>query len=81
MDVTAHDQLEAGVLQRIVHVVELLTRRHDYNERIRQSPHARAVRLADIADKPAPWRVARLDELTQDRLSGKYRKAVEELRP
>ena len=85
-DVTARDQLEAGVLPQIVDVVELLTRRPDvpsdeYYERIRESPHARAVKLADIADNTAPWRVAGLDEATQTRLAEKYRKALQALNP
>ena len=85
-DVTANDLRAAGVTPQIVDVVELLTRRPDvpselYYERIRLSPSAKAVKLADIADNTAPWRVAGLDVATQERLAEKYRKARTALNP
>lgn len=79
-DVTAAELLEAGVLPEIVEVVELLTRRdgiapEDYYGAIRQNSFALRVKLADIADNTAPWRVRRLDQDTQERLSQKYHHA------
>lgn len=80
-DITAQDLRDAGILPEIVLVVELLTRRddtsdEDYYEGIARHPQARAVKLADIADNSASWRVGRLDHETQVRLAQKYRKAL-----
>ena len=76
-DITAEDLLSAGMLPEIIEVVELLTRRDDvadavYYARIRQHPIALAVKLADLADNEADWRVRKLDSATQERLSQKY---------
>ena len=80
-DVTAQDLRDAGIWPVVVDVVVLLTRTaevpsEDYYELIRVNPFARAVKLADIADNLAPWRVRQLDRGTQARLSGKYKKAL-----
>ena len=80
-DVTARDLRNAGIWPVVVDVVVLLTRTadvssEDYYELIRVNPFARAVKLADIADNLAPWRVRHLDRGTQARLSGKYKKAL-----
>ena len=79
-NVTSQDLLEAGVLPEIVAVVQLLTRRPDvsddeYYAGIRRHPAARGVKLADIADNSAPWRLRRLDYETQVRLTEKYQHA------
>jgi hypothetical protein len=78
--VTAQELLEAGVRPEIVEVAELLTRTPDvtpdeYYARIRRDPVARRVKLADIDDNTAPWRLRRLDYDTQLRLAQKYRYA------
>lgn len=78
--VTADDLLDAGIMPEIVDVVVLLTRSPDvsyaeYYSRIRENPAARAVKLADIEDNCAPWRVRHLDAATQVRLEKKYHQA------
>jgi len=78
--VTSQELLEAGVRPEIVEVAELLTRTPDvtpdeYYARIRRDPVARRVKLADIDDNTAPWRLRRLDYDTQLRLAQKYRYA------
>ena len=80
-DVTAQDLLDAGIWPVVVEAVLLLTRtadvpNADYYELIRGNRFARAVKLADIADNLAPWRVRQLDRETQARLSKKYKKAL-----
>ncbi len=80
-DVTAQDLVDAGIWPVVVEAVQLLTRdvsvaNEDYYERIRVNPFARAVKLADIADNLAPWRVRQLDRETQARLASKYKKAL-----
>lgn len=82
--VSAQELLEAGVLPEIVDIVTLLTRRSDvtddeYYARIRRHPDARRVKLADVDDNSAPWRLRRLDHETQLRLVEKYRHAREAL--
>ena len=69
---------------RIVEVVQLLTRTPDatpdeYYARIRRDPVARRVKLADIDDNTARWRLRRLDYDTQLRLVEKYRYARQAL--
>ncbi|WP_235825146.1 hypothetical protein [Agromyces badenianii] len=82
--VTVQELLEAGVLPEIVEVVQLLTRTPDvadneYFARIRRHPVARGVKIADIDDNSAPWRVRRLGYEEQVRLAEKYRHAREAL--
>lgn len=82
--VTAQELLEAGVLPEIVELVQLLTRTpdvsdDDYYARIRRHPVALRVKLADLDDNTAPWRVRRLDYDLQLRLAEKYRHAREVL--
>lgn len=85
-DISAEDLLAAGMLQEIVDAVVLLTRTDDvsdenYYRRIREHPVALAVKLADIADNTADWRVRELDDDTRVRLSQKYHKARQLLGP
>jgi len=47
----------------------------EYYARIRRDPVARRVKLADIGDNTAPWRLRRLDYDKQLRLAEKYRHA------
>ena len=75
--ITASELLEAGVLPEIVEVVQLLTRTPDvspdeYYAQIRSHPAARRVKLADIDDNTARWRLRRLDYAMQLRLVEKY---------
>jgi hypothetical protein len=82
--VTAQNLLEAGVQREVVEVVQLLTRTPDvaddeYYARIRRHPVARRVKLADLDDNTAPWRVRRLEFDAQVRLAEKYRHAREVL--
>ncbi|GAA1055831.1 hypothetical protein GCM10017608_15130 [Agromyces luteolus] len=77
---TSRELFEAGVLLEVVGVVELLTRRpevtpDEYYARIRRHPVALRVKLADIDDNTAPWRLRRLDFAKQQRLAEKYRHA------
>lgn len=83
-ELTAHELLAAGVLPEVVEIVELLTRTPDVSEadyyaRIRAHEIARRVKLADVADNSAPWRVRKLDFAEQARLAEKYRHAREAL--
>jgi (p)ppGpp synthase/HD superfamily hydrolase len=83
-DLTADDLLAAGVDPAVVDVVVLMTRREDvadetYYAGIRQHPAALAVKLADIDDNTAPWRVEQLPADKRQRLAEKYRKARAEL--
>ncbi|WP_229276233.1 hypothetical protein [Agromyces kandeliae] len=78
--ITSRELFEAGVLLEVVGVVELLTRRpeitpDEYYARIRRHPVALRVKLADIDDNTAPWRLRRLDFAKQARLAEKYRHA------
>lgn len=82
--VTAQELFEAGVLPAVIHVVQLLTRTSDvspdeYYAAIRRHPIARRVKLADIDDNTARWRLRRLDYDTQLRLVEKYRYARQAL--
>ncbi len=82
--VTAQELFEAGVLPAVIHVVQLLTRSPDvtpdeYYAAIRRDPIARRVKLADIDDNTARWRLRRLDYDTQLRLVEKYRYARQAL--
>ncbi|WP_243648529.1 hypothetical protein [Agromyces fucosus] len=82
--VTAQNLLEAGVQPEVVEIVQLLTRTPDvsddaYYARIARHPVARRVKLADLDDNTAPWRVRRLEYDVQLRLAEKYRHAREAL--
>ncbi|MEV1129263.1 hypothetical protein [Agromyces sp. NPDC049794] len=82
--VTAQELFEAGVTPPILEVVQLLTRTpevsdDEYYARIRRSPVARRVKLADIDDNTARWRLRRLDYDMQLRLVEKYRIARQAL--
>jgi hypothetical protein len=75
--VTAQELLEAGVLPEIVELVQLLTRTADvaddeYYARIRRHPVALRVKLADLDDNSAPWRLRRLDYAEQLGLSERH---------
>lgn len=64
----------------VVEAVDALTHRSneprsDYYARIRISPRAVRVKLADVADNSDPERLAGLDEATRERLTAKYAKA------
>lgn len=81
---TAQELLEAGVLPEVVEVVTLLTRtpevpEPEYYGRIRRHAIARSVKIADVDDNSAAWRVRKLDFETQQRLADKYRHAREML--
>lgn len=78
--VTPQELFEAGVMPDVIEVVQLLTRTREvtvdeYYARIRRDPVARRVKLADIDDNTARWRLRRLDYDTQLRLVEKYRVA------
>lgn len=82
--VSEQELLEAGVRPDIVEIVVLLTRTPEmsddaYFARIRTNPLARSVKLADVADNSAPWRLRKLDYDAQQRLAAKYRHAREAL--
>ncbi len=69
--------LSLGVPERVVELVELLTRRpnvseEDYYARIGRDPTARMIKLADIADNADPRRLRRLDADERARLMKKY---------
>lgn len=78
--ITPEELFEAGVLPEVIEVVRLLTRTPDvaadeYYARIRGHAAARRVKLADIDDNTARWRLRRLDYEVQLRLIEKYRVA------
>lgn len=54
-----------------------ITKDEYYYAKIGESPDARMVKLADIEDNLSPWRLASLEEATQDRLKKKYADAQE----
>lgn len=77
--ISEHELLDAGVDERIIDAVLLLTRRpevasDDYYAAIRANPDALAVKLADIDDNTLHWRVAKLGAQA-DRLEAKYANA------
>ncbi|RFA09019.1 hypothetical protein B7R54_07125 [Subtercola boreus] len=79
-EITAENLLAAGIPAAVVEAVVLLTRTDDvspadYYAAIRRNPTALAVKLADINDNTAPWRVEQLDPETQSRLAAKYARA------
>ncbi|GGI45902.1 hypothetical protein BCL57_001504 [Agromyces flavus] len=78
--ITPEELFEAGVRPEIIEIVRLLTRSsevppEEYYARIRSHPAARRVKLADIDDNTARWRLRRLDYDVQLRLIEKYRLA------
>ncbi|MEJ3406126.1 hypothetical protein WDJ51_15430 [Rathayibacter sp. YIM 133350] len=78
--VRANDLLDAGIAPEVVEAVSVLSRRdaqpdEEYYARIRLNPIALRVKLADIADNTAGWRLRRLDDATRVRLRGKYDRA------
>jgi hypothetical protein len=78
--VTADELFEAVILPDVIEVVRLLTRTPDvaadeYYARLRGHEVARRVKLADIDDNTARWRLRRLDYDMQVRLVEKYRVA------
>jgi hypothetical protein len=82
--VTAQNLLEAGVQPEVVEVVQLLTRTPEvaddaYYARLNGHPVARRVKLAELDDNTAPWRMRRLDYDVQVRLAETYRYAREAL--
>ena len=82
--VTAQEMLEAGVIPAIVEIVEMLSRTpevplDEYYARIRRDPVARRVKLADIDDNTARWRLRRLEYDVQLRLVEQYRHARQAL--
>lgn len=85
-DTTSEDLLDAGIPERVVEIVKLVTHKkpcngkdyEDYLARIKADPDARAVKLADLAHNTDPSRVAK-DKYAQERME-KYRKAIEFLK-
>ncbi|WP_344311999.1 hypothetical protein, partial [Agromyces terreus] len=80
-ELTADALRGAGVSHEVIDAVQVLTRTPgladaDYYARIRVHAVARAVKLADIADNTAPWRLRKLDHATQARLAEKYALAL-----
>ena len=78
--ITAQELFEAGVVPDVIDVVRTLTRGSEadddeYYDRIRRDPVARRVKLADIDDNTARWRLRRLDYDVQLHLVEKYRLA------
>jgi hypothetical protein len=79
------DLLNWGFSKRVVEIVGLLTRNNevsdsgDYYQRIFIDGTARAVKLADIADNLASWRVALLPPQMREGLDSKYGNALKEL--
>jgi ABC-type uncharacterized transport system ATPase component len=74
---TAETLREAGVAPEVIDAVLVLTRTAEasdaeYYARVRAHAVARSVKLADIADNMAPWRMRKLDHETQTRLAEKY---------
>jgi (p)ppGpp synthase/HD superfamily hydrolase len=83
-DETAETLLAAGISDRAVAVVVVLTRMDDltsddYYAVIRVLPVPLLVKTADLASNLAPERVAQLDEHSRARLARKYRHALEAL--
>lgn len=70
-----------GFNKRVIFLVQLLTRSeetssHNYYRLISGDPTARSVKLADIADNLASWRIELLDASTRETLITKYGKAL-----
>lgn len=76
--------LETLFPPEIVAAVDAITRRdgetpEEYYARIRTTPLAVTVKLADIADNADPARLALLDEKTRNRLTRKYARSLNAL--
>ena len=77
------DMLTAlGVPAEVVGVVNLLTKipgeeNEYYYFRIRNNSTAQLVKIADIEDNSQPWRKAYLDADVRERLTQKYKKAMD----
>lgn len=72
---------DLGFAEPVLVVVDLVTRRDgvsadQYYAEIAKNPDAAAVKIADIRDNLAPWRLSYLPDATQERLREKYRKAL-----
>ncbi|EFV14353.1 HD domain-containing protein [Segniliparus rugosus] len=80
---TRADLLNAGIPERVVRVVELLTRTgkpdDEYYAAIKNDQSALAVKLADLADNTDPQRLAALPAERQAKLRTKYAKAYRAL--
>jgi len=79
-DCPAHAAEVQAFPRDVVAAVSLLTRTAEvapetYYERIRHSPVALAVKLADIADNAAPDRLTKLPSAVAERLRAKYEHA------
>lgn len=75
------DDLRRDFPGHVVDAVLALTHRpgeplEEYHARVRADPLARQVKLADIASRTAPARLAELDEATRDRLAEESRQAL-----
>lgn len=83
-DVTEADLRRAGISDRALHLVLLMTKQDDqdktvYLARIRESEPAREIKLADIASNTDPVRLARLDPDMRRRVLIKYASYLEAL--
>lgn len=81
--IDSSDLLRWGMSSLAVQIVELLSRSHQdpelYYGQILAHPLARIVKLADILDNRAEFRLKLLPEATQVRLTAKYQLALEQL--
>ena len=72
--------LRLGFSEAVVNLVTILDRTgedpDEYYANIRANPDAQMIKVADIRDNTAPWRLCYLDEATQERLRNKYAKAL-----
>ncbi len=79
------DMLEIlGFSPAAIHLIDLVSRRDSvspemYYAAIRENPDAIMIKVADIRDNTAPWRLSYLPQETQDRLIKKYAKALDAL--
>lgn len=74
--------LDLGFSPAAVNLVDLVTRKGDetpevYYAKIAENADAVMIKVADIRDNTAPWRLSYLPEATQDRLKKKYAKALD----
>lgn len=82
---TSKDLRDAGIGERTIQVVELLTHklgepRKQYIARIMTDVIATAVKIADIMHNTLPIRLAKLDPATRARLEKKYTDDLAQLR-
>lgn len=84
-DCTLADLYELGFSDEIVHAVDAITQREgesldDYWARVKANPIARAVKVkGDIPDNSDPMRLEFLPPHLQEKLTLKYRRALEAL--